>query len=211
MTYQYLHSGLMHIGFNMLVLWFMGPIVERQLGSRRFMALYTASGVAAGLLFLLLVPVFRESPGGASLIGASGSILGVDAAAAILFPSMTIYVFFALPMRMRTFALILAGMYLLTAIGGKSMSDVAHLGGMVGGAAWLYGGGWWQGHSAARTAGRWERKQRRAQRDRAREQEAVDRILAKVHEKGIQSLTWSEKRTLRKATERQREEDRRRA
>jgi hypothetical protein len=53
----------------------------------------------------------------------------------------------------------------------------------------------------------WFRNARkRAQRDQA-EQAKIDAILAKVSEHGIQSLTWWEKRTLRKATERQRKQD----
>jgi hypothetical protein len=54
---------------------------------------------------------------------------------------------------------------------------------------------------------RWFRNARkRAQRDQA-EQAKIDAILAKVSERGIQSLGWWEKRTLRKATERQRKQD----
>lgn len=47
---------------------------------------------------------------------------------------------------------------------------------------------------------------RKAAQERA-EQAKIDAILAKVHEKGLHSLTWWEKRSLRKATERQRQQD----
>lgn len=47
----------------------------------------------------------------------------------------------------------------------------------------------------------------RAAEDEAAEQEQIDRILAKVSAQGMQSLTWLEKRTLRKATEAQRQRD----
>src|SRR4051812_40687086 len=39
-TYMFLHGGLMHIGFNMLALYFFGPRVEDRIGSRRFTILY---------------------------------------------------------------------------------------------------------------------------------------------------------------------------
>ncbi|MEI8195765.1 MAG: site-2 protease family protein [Phycisphaerae bacterium] len=53
----------------------------------------------------------------------------------------------------------------------------------------------------------WLRKaSRKAALERA-EQEKIDAILSKVHEKGLHSLTWWEKRTLKKATERQRQQD----
>jgi len=56
-------------------------------------------------------------------------------------------------------------------------------------------GGWW-----ARNL------KKKAQQDQA-EQQKIDRILEKVKNHGLHSLTWLEKRTLRKATERQRQQD----
>jgi hypothetical protein len=61
-------------------------------------------------------------------------------------------------------------------------------------------GGWFTG----RREGSWERKQEQLRR----EQEEVDRILAKVSREGLGSLSRKEKRTLQQATERQRERDR---
>lgn len=61
-------------------------------------------------------------------------------------------------------------------------------------------GGWFTG----RREGSWERKQEELRR----EQEEVDRILAKVSREGLASLSRKEKRTLQQATERQRERDR---
>ena len=39
-TYQFLHGGVMHLVFNLLVLYFMGPFVERSFGSRAFLKFY---------------------------------------------------------------------------------------------------------------------------------------------------------------------------
>jgi len=58
----------------------------------------------------------------------------------------------------------------------------------------------WARRKSARTA----RGAARAMATARREQEKIDAILAKVHASGMQSLTWSERRTLSKATERQR-------
>ena len=60
------------------------------------------------------------------------------------------------------------------------------------------------GKSRQPRSGAWERKQRRL----AVEQAEVDRILAKVHESGVKSLTRKEKKTLQKATKQQKEQDR---
>src|SRR6185295_5104306 len=50
------------------------------------------------------------------------------------------------------------------------------------------------------------RARKRALKDQA-EQAKIDAILAKVKERGLHSLTWWEKRSLKKATARQREQD----
>ena len=49
-TACYLHGGLIHIGFNMMVLMDIGPVVEELYGSARFFFLYTVTG-AAGFFF----------------------------------------------------------------------------------------------------------------------------------------------------------------
>jgi Zn-dependent protease len=69
----------------------------------------------------------------------------------------------------------------------------------------LYGGA---GTATARKLNaRKIRKAQRLEREAAAEQEQIDAILAKVSAQGMQSLTWWEKRALRKATERQRKRD----
>ena len=87
-------------------------------------------------------------------------------------------------------------------------SDVAHLGGAAMAAVWIWVLPRFRGRLARARAradrGAWERKMRR----RAAEMEELDRILDKVHREGLASLTAKEKRTLREATEKQRDEER---
>src|SRR3569832_645436 len=49
-TYMFVHGGIGHIFFNMLVLYFFGPRVEGRLGSGRFIALYLVCGLTGALL-----------------------------------------------------------------------------------------------------------------------------------------------------------------
>jgi len=72
-TAMFLHGGLIHIGFNMMVLMDIGPVVEEVYGSARFLFLYTASGIA-GYILSAFTP-FRPHP--ALGVGASGAILGL--------------------------------------------------------------------------------------------------------------------------------------
>jgi rhomboid protease GluP len=67
-TAMFLHGGLIHIGFNMMVLVDLGPMVEEVYGSARFLFLYVATGVVSFLVSALA---------GHFSIGASGPILGL--------------------------------------------------------------------------------------------------------------------------------------
>ena len=90
-TYQFLHGGLGHIFWNMFILFFFGPMLERLWGSRKFLTFYLVCGATGGIFYPILAHIGWL--GVAPLIGASGSILGMLAAAAILFPKMIVYVF----------------------------------------------------------------------------------------------------------------------
>jgi rhomboid protease GluP len=68
-TATYLHGGLIHIGFNMMVLMDIGPVVEELYGSARYFFLYTVTG-AVGFLFSAFF-------GGHASLGASAPILGL--------------------------------------------------------------------------------------------------------------------------------------
>ena len=81
-TSMFLHSGLLHIGGNMLYLWIFGNNIEDVLGRVRFLLFYFACGLAASAAQIAIDPD--------SLIpnvGASGAIAGVLGAYFILYPN----------------------------------------------------------------------------------------------------------------------------
>jgi len=96
-TYMFTHSGLSHILFNMLGLFFFGVQVERRLGSREFLLFYLSTGVLAGL-FSFVVYVLTGMYG-VVLLGASGAVFAVLLAFAVFFPHANIYIFGILPVR----------------------------------------------------------------------------------------------------------------
>jgi rhomboid protease GluP len=69
LTATYLHGGLIHIGFNMMVLLDIGPVVEEVYGSARYFFFYTVCGLCGSLLSARF--------GSAPAVGASGAILGL--------------------------------------------------------------------------------------------------------------------------------------
>ncbi len=120
----FLHSGAVHLGFNMISLYFLGSFVEVAFGRARFLALYLLSGLAGGLAYLYFgafnVPA----------VGASGAIFG-------LLGGVLGYA-----LRRGTFSwqnplirqlLILLALNLYIGFSVPNISNTAHLGGLAGG------------------------------------------------------------------------------
>ncbi len=140
-TYQFLHAGLFHLIFNMLGIFFLGPLIEDRLGSRRFLAFYLIAGCGGALLFSLLeltVPWVMSGGVMTPLIGASGCFYGIVAALMIFFPFQKIRLLL-LPFEftMRQFGGFILIMAALTVFvdGSNSGGEAAHLGGALLG--WL--------------------------------------------------------------------------
>ena len=198
-TYQFLHVGLWHIFFNMLGLFFLGPVLERHFGSKKFLPFYLGCGIAGGLFYLLLASVgFLPAH---SMVGASGAILGMLAACAILFPHFVVFIF-VFPVPIRVAAIGLTGVYIVLILtkGANAGGDAAHLAGMAAGAIYVFSQSWWAKLGLKFRANRWEKESAR----RRNLQLELDRILEKVHQSGLHSLTSKEKKMLRYATEAER-------
>jgi membrane associated rhomboid family serine protease len=77
LTSGFLHASIIHIGFNMFALYFLGRILEPGIGTPRFVALYFASLFAGSFGALLLDP-------NALTIGASGAVFGIFGATFVI-------------------------------------------------------------------------------------------------------------------------------
>ncbi|MGD9872832.1 MAG: rhomboid family intramembrane serine protease [Kiritimatiellia bacterium] len=194
-TYLFLHGNLLHLLLNMLVLYFMGPETERRMGSAHFAALYFLSGVLGGVgWFLISYP-------GAPCVGASGSIFGILGAFATLYPRrpVTLLLFYVLPVTMEAWVLV-SGLALveLTSLvlgQGGGIAYAVHVGGVLVGA--VYAGivfRWGPGFRF--------RRPRMRVLPGGRPAADVDRILDKIAEQGIGSLTRDERKALDEASRR---------
>ncbi len=133
-TAPFLHAGILHFLFNMLVLWLLGPGVEEKLGKNRYIVLSTVSALFASTAFLL---VSRGS--GAVAVGYSGVIYGILVAQAVFFPEKVIYIFAFFPVKMKYAVLIFAGIKLYLSVSPEMGSVIWHLPHLSGGAgAFLY-------------------------------------------------------------------------
>jgi membrane associated rhomboid family serine protease len=101
LTSNYLHADLMHVLFNMLILWGIGIIVEGKIGWWRFLALYNGIGIVqCGVEQTLLV---MAEDGGS--LGASAIIYGLIAIAMVWAPKNELDCVLLLGFRVTTFEL----------------------------------------------------------------------------------------------------------
>jgi membrane associated rhomboid family serine protease len=212
-TYMFVHGGLLHLLANMLMLFVFGTAVESRLGNRHFILYYLFCGVGAAVFSLLLAGVM---PIGA-FVGASGAVLGVAVAFAIFWPDAELIVFpIPVPIKARTLVI---GLVILDIVGSQlwpndGIAHIAHVGGA------LFGYLFFRIQSLSRRSpsqaaqavervvmvqsGSSEpdrrtpvtpmRPRRRVDADPVAAE--VDRVLDKISEKGISSLTAAERRFL---------------
>jgi membrane associated rhomboid family serine protease len=212
-SYMFVHAGLLHLLGNMLMLYVFGTAVESRMGSRNFVLYYLYCGVGAAVFSLLLAGVM---PVGA-FIGASGAVLGVAVAFAYFWPDAELIVFpIPFPIKARTLVI---GLLVFDVVAWRLWPNdgIAHLA-HVGGA--LFGYLFFRVQTLSRrtpsqparavervvmvqsgsseldrrTPATPMRPRRRIDSDPVAAE--VDRVLDKISEKGISSLTPAERRFL---------------
>ncbi|MHC4947818.1 MAG: rhomboid family intramembrane serine protease [Planctomycetota bacterium] len=208
--------------FNMIGLFFFGPMAERYLGSKRYLAFYLLCGMCGALLYMALnlggyvtagmfgksvaIPGLLFNDPSTPLIGASAGVFGVIMAGAYLSPNTMVLLFFFLPMRLRTLAYLIVAMALFAVIFGSRNAggEAGHLGGALAGFYFIRRPH--HLHGFFDVLGRVDPTSHHYRHRRPRagplpERGEVDRILDKISAKGIHSLTEREKRLLREASE----------
>jgi len=197
-TYMFLHGGGTHLLFNMMGLYFFGPRLELVIGGSRFLTLYFSSGIAGALLSLFTPTV--------GIVGASGAIFGVFYGYAHFWPRDRILVWGIVPVEARLFVILMTALSLSggLGIGQAGIAHFAHLGGFVGGFLYFK---WLERHSGAARfrrraepaaasgssadVERWARIPRDTLHPVNREE--LDRVLAKLADRGSVGLTAEER------------------
>lgn len=223
LTYMFLHGGFWHLAMNMLGLFFFGPPLEREWGSRFFIKYYLLCGLGGALAGVLLSPWIDAG----LMIGASGAIFGVLLAFALNWPNAPIYIWGIFPVLAKWFVTALGVMTLLAMMsgGGGNVAHWAHLGGLATGWVLLKFGDrisrtsqrlFFKERKAAVTvekggaAKRSPRKEPRVKKRRRRDVggdalDEVDRVLDKIREHGMDSLTDEERAFLNEMSRRYKE------
>jgi membrane associated rhomboid family serine protease len=166
-SYIFLHDtgGFGHLFFNMLAVYMFGSTLENHWGAKRFLIYYVICGVGAGLLHLGVVyyemtPLWNSfhfedverqkellhSPlliMNQATLGASGSVFGILAAFAYLFPNTPIYLYLLFPVKAKWLVLFYAGLELYLGIVNSPEDNVAHWAHLGGAAVGILIVMWW--------------------------------------------------------------------
>lgn len=221
--FQFLHGGMAHLLFNMLGLFFFGPLVERYLGGKRYLAFYLLCGIFGALAYLLLnlggivvegvaggevaIPGLLFNDPYVPLVGASAGVYGVILAGAFLAPNATVLFWFLLPLRLKTFAYFMVGLAFLTVLlgGHNAGGEAGHLGGALAGWYFIrrphHLHGFFDFLGGFDPTSKHYRGPKTGTRARPSDED-IDRILDKIRDSGLQSLTARERRILEASRDR---------
>jgi membrane associated rhomboid family serine protease len=216
-TYMFLHSGLFHILFNMLVLYWFGNIYQEYLGKQKFIYTYFLSGIFGGLFYVLcynVFPYFSSTVASSKALGASAAVMGIVFATATLLPNYTIVLAIFGPIRLKYIAFF----YLLIDLIGISSSNagghLAHIGGAVFGFLFikqLQNGNDWTKFPVKLIDGiiglfkpnkmkiAYKNPSAKTTKKETVSQAEIDRVLDKISQSGYENLTTKEKEILFKA------------
>ena len=200
LTYGFAHApynskeSFFHVAGNMFVLFMLGRPVEQRLGRAEFLRFYLISVLVAAAGYLLF-NWGQAKP----MLGASGAVSAVVALFVFYYPKSTVLIFGVFPLKTWILGVVIVGVDLLRSLNPDShIAWEAHLAGFAFGAAYFYFG--WSftrlgfsgfkkrlGNGPKLKLHNPEELHRRA-----------DEILEKINQHGEQSLTASERRTLKK-------------
>ena len=213
-TAMFLHEGFGHFFFNMFGLYIFGSLAAPVLGAKKFLLLYFSAGLLGNILWFAV----NWNHDNYALIGASGCVMGVILASAMLLPDIPmLLLFIPFPIKLKTLAsvyIIIEVICQITNPGGHT-AYLAHIFGFVFGylfmrivckeqIAWdplkaLFGSrkdqqnglppGWKVSGPAFRQPGS------------SVSRDEVQRLLIKLSREGINALTEEEQATLRRARE----------
>lgn len=217
-TYMFLHFDFLHILFNLLVLYWFGRIFLDYYNPNQLLGLYFLGGILGGLTYMIaynIFPVFAHMASASFLLGASASIIAILIAVAFRDPNRDIYLFLIGRVPLKFLALFMIISYIIGISASNAGGNLAHLGGVLGG--WLFVVFHNKGKDLTLfipILENWMTKflkpkpkikviHRQPSRDdyeynrqRASDQNELNRILDKISKEGYENLTKTEKEML---------------
>ena len=219
LTYGFLHDheGIRHVAFNMIGLFFFGRSVEQRIGSQEFLRFYLVSMFIGGVVGSITYWITGVPNG--SVIGASGAVLATTILFACYYPHAKILLMFVIPVK----AWIVAAMFVVSDLSGAlgifseasaNTAFTVHLAGTAFGLLYYFRKwnlGWLDfskltsiRENVSHRSRRMKLKVHDPDKKMREEAEEADRILAKIHADGEDSLTRAERKLLENYSRRQR-------
>ena len=223
-TYSFAHdlTGILHILFNMMTLYWFGKLFVEYLGSDKLISVYVLGAVAGAVFYLLsynLIPYFvaKSQVNSIVMVGASASINAIVVAVATLLPDYTFFLMFFGAVRIKYIAGVIVFLSFLGTIGSNSGGNLAHLGGALMGfiytkqlQAGVNWGGWitaildWINSlfvSKPKVKVTYRKEEPKAKKSTGStstkaSQDEIDTILDKISDRGYESLSKDEKEKL---------------
>jgi membrane associated rhomboid family serine protease len=218
-TYQFMHAGLLHILFNMIILFWSGRIFREFLGNRRLLSTYFLGGISGAIIYILAYNFFpalatRES----IMVGASASVFAILVGIATLVPNYQVFFIFIGPVRLKYIVLVLIILDILRLSSPNAGGHFAHLGGAFYGYLFVSMldkgkdiGAWcdnlidrisalFAGSSNTGSSFKVHHNKKAKQDKRGVDQAEIDKILDKIAASGYSSLSAKEKDTLFRAS-----------
>ncbi|MBL7058998.1 rhomboid family intramembrane serine protease [Candidatus Pacearchaeota archaeon] len=135
LTSMFMHANFLHLFVNMFSLMFVGSLVEKILGPKRYFWFYLLSGLFAGLFFVLAYLFAGNLNLHVPAVGASGALFGLIGFLMLVTPNLPVYVMFIpIPIKMKYAAPgMLIILWLISRVGNIPIGNAAHLGGLIAG------------------------------------------------------------------------------
>lgn len=214
LTFMFTHSGLGHLFYNMLLLYFSARMFSTFFSEKKLLYVYVMSGLASAIFMILLsfiFPVFHAS----WLMGSSASVLGIVCCIAAYSPNLPVSFFGLFEMRYKYFALMTFVLFTVIDFAINTGGKVSHIAGALFGLAYGYSlrrGKDWSAFSFLPNKPVRQKKQltvvhRRQVSDedynsnRVDNQKTLDALLDKISKSGYDSLSKSEKELLFKLSQ----------
>jgi hypothetical protein len=224
LTPLFLHDGLWHLAFNMLVLYFTGTRMEEHYGSKEFLIFYLVAGVFANVGYFLVQAAELMPPTRA--VGASGAVTAALVLFACHYPRQQVLLFFIIPMPVWLLVVLYIALDAMGALGAgdQRVAYAVHLFGALFGFLYFRSGrrltDLWPGwpsrgrrarprlrvvppepESAEPVGAAVEAPPRAAESNDELFEAKVDQVLEKVSKHGQESLTPEEREILFRASE----------
>ena len=216
-TYMFLHSGFMHLLFNMLWLHFGGKIFLQYLHPKQLLSTYFLGGISGGLLFIIAynyIPSLQGHLYGAQALGASASVLAIIVAIATYTPNYSVQFPFIGFVKLKHIAIFSVALDIISIPKGNTGGHIAHIGGAIFGYIYIKqlqkGNDFSTGFSnfferlvnTFKNKSKLKTVHKRAKTDyefnsgKSAQQKEIDKVLEKISKSGYESLSKEEKATL---------------